>query len=285
MPAIPDEHIVRVLRPFVAATGPVLGGLRDADPFRLGRLARRRAVEVADDAGTPAPVPATRRGRVARVVGGARTRVLDRLATSKLPGTPRWQTMSPEERDAWWVGRVGRFTSVVASIPGIGGALARRLPVSDILALGAQGLVLCAIAGEHGLTGRDEQVRLLASVLFSRDVDPTLHGDPHDPDVERQAGELAGELRHGEQAGQQQDGERSALAALARAVWRMGRTLWGLGQELDRRPRGKKFWRLMANLPVVGALATYRSERSGLKRAARTAARWVAREQGGSARR
>ncbi|PVZ08601.1 hypothetical protein [Actinomycetospora cinnamomea] len=277
MPAIPDEHVVRVLRPFVAATGPVLRGLRDADPFRLGRLARRRAIEVQDGAGDTErlPAPSTRRGRIGRAFRAARARVLDRLATSKLPGTPRWQAMSPEERDRWWVSRVGRFTSAVASIPGIGGALARRLPVSDILGLGAQGLVVCAIASEHGVDGRDEQVRLLAAVLFGRDVDPTRHGDPHGTDVEREAGDLSGGVGSGEH-----EEERGRLAALARAVWRMGRTLWGLQQELDRRPQGRTFWRVLANLPVVGALASYRSERSGLKRAARAAAAWVAREQG-----
>jgi hypothetical protein len=276
MPAIPDEHVVRVLRPFVAATGPVLRGLRDADPFRLGRLARRRAIELQEDDRGPEPAPSSRRGRAARTVRTARARALDRLATSKLPGTPRWQAMSAEERDQWWVSRVGRFTSAVAAIPGVGGALARRLPVSDILGLGAQGLVVCAIAGEHGMTGRDEQVRLLASVLFGRDVDPSAHGDAHGADVEREAGELAGSV--GTEA--EGDEDRGRLAALARAVWRMGRTLWGLQSELDRRPQGKRFWRAVANLPVVGAVGSYRSERSGLKRAARAAARWVAREQG-----
>ncbi|WP_433783095.1 hypothetical protein ACQPX6_24315 [Actinomycetospora sp. CA-101289] len=277
MPAIPDEHVVRVLRPFVAATGPVLRGLRDADPLRLGRLAQRRAIELQEGRGELEPVATTtpRRARVARGARTARARALDRLATSKLPGTPRWQAMSPEERDDWWVSRVGRFTSAVASIPGLGGALARRLPVSDILGLGAQGLVICAIAGEHGLDGRDEQVRLLAAVLFGRDVDPAVHGDPHDADVEREAGELRGSVGSSED-----HEERGRLAALARAVWRMGRTLWGLQEELGRRPQGGRFWRTLANVPVVGALASYRSERSGLKRAARAAAQWVAREQG-----
>ncbi|GAA4798423.1 hypothetical protein GCM10023200_38650 [Actinomycetospora chlora] len=274
MPAIPDEHVVRVLRPFVAATGPVLRGLRDADPFRLGRLARRRALELSEQSGRePEPAPTTRRGRAGRVLRHGRARALDRLATSKLPGTPRWQSMSPEERDQWWVSRVGRFTSVVASIPGIGGALARRLPVSDILGLAAQGLVVCAIASEHGMDGRDEQVRLLANVLFGRDVDPSRHGDPHGADVEREAGELRGTV------GQEHE-ERGRLSALAHAVWRMGKTLWGLQSELDRRPQGGRVWRGVANLPVVGAVGSYRSERSGLKRAARAAARWVAREQG-----
>jgi hypothetical protein len=32
---ISDEQLVAVLRPFVRACGPVLGSLRDADPFGL----------------------------------------------------------------------------------------------------------------------------------------------------------------------------------------------------------------------------------------------------------
>ena len=186
---------------------------------------------------------------------------------SRLPGTPRWSAMSPEERDHWWVARVGRFTSAVASIPGIGGALARRLPVSDVLGLAAQGLVVCAIAGEHGVTGRDDQVRLLGSVLFERDLHPGEHGDPHDDRVEQEARDLTGELPTTPEHAR--DGR---LRALARAVWRMGRSLFALHEELDRRPQGRWWWRTLANLPVVGAFGAYKSERSGLKRAARRAA-------------
>lgn len=263
--AISDQHVVRVLRPFVAATGPILRELRDADPLRLGRLAERRARQHDEERTRPRDTaPRTRRAAIARHARGGKDRILDRLATSRLPGTPRWQTMTTEERDHWWVARVGRFTSAVASFPGIGGALAKRLPVSDILGLAAQGLVVCAIADDHGVTGRDDQVRLLASVLFSRDVDPARQGEDHDADVEREAGELSGAVAH---CDGRRD-ERGRLASLARAVWRMGRALFELDSELDRRPRGRRGWRLAANLPVVGALATYRSERSGLKEAA-----------------
>lgn len=272
MPAVTDQYMTSVLRPFVAATGPVLASLRDADPFRLGRLARRRALELesAPAHTPPEPVPRTRRGRVARVVRSARHRVLDRLATSRLPGTPRWAVMTPEERDHWWVGRVGRFTSAIASVPGIGGALARRLPVSDILGLAAQGLVVCAIAGEHGVTGRDDQVRLLGLVLFGRDLRPGAYGDPHDDRIEQDARELTGDL--GAESRHSHDGR---LKAVARAVWRMGRSLFALHEELDRRPQGRWWWRTLANLPVIGALGAYKSERSGLKRAARRAATLV----------
>lgn len=279
MAHVSDQYMISVLRPFVAATGPVLSGLRDADPFRLGRLARKRALELEAtprDA-QPEPRPRTRAQKVGRVARGARRRVLDRLATSRLPGTPRWSVMSPEERDDWWVGRVGRFTSAIASIPGIGGALARRLPVSDILGLAAQGLVVCAIAGEHGVTKRDDQVRLLGTVLFGRDLHPGEYGDPHAEGVERDAQDLTGELSTGT------DHHDGKLRALARAVWRMGRSLFALQEELDRRPQGRWWWRTLANLPVVGALGSYKSERSGLKRAARRAAALTGQGGGGRA--
>jgi hypothetical protein len=276
MAHVSDQYMISVLRPFVAATGPVLSGLRDADPFRLGRLARRRAIALENAPEDPAPEPParTRVQKVRRGVRKLRHRGLDRLATSRLPGTPRWSVMSPEERDDWWVGRVGRFTSAVASIPGIGGALARRLPVSDILGLAAQGLVVCAIAGEHGMTTRDDQVRLLGTVLFRRDLRPGEYGDPHAEGVERDAREMTGELST---TADHRDGK---LGALARAVWRMGRSLFALHEELDRRPQGRWWWRTLANVPVFGALASYKSERSGLKRAARRAAALAS--QGGS---
>lgn len=270
MAAVSDEYMISVLRPFVAATGPVLSGLRDADPFRLGKLAQRRALELEGPAQEEAPAKG-RLGKVGRTVRRLRSRVLDRLATSRLPGTPRWAVMTHEERDQWWVGRVGRFTSAIAAVPGIGGALARRLPVSDILGLSAQGLVVCAIAGEHGVTDRDEQVRLLAKVLFERDLTPD--GDAHGDQVERDAADLTGDL-HREHSGD------SRLRSLARAVWRMGRSLFALHDELGRRPQGRRFWRAVANLPVVGAFGAYKAERSGLKRAAKHAAAWVARERG-----
>ncbi|MDL5157358.1 hypothetical protein [Actinomycetospora termitidis] len=270
MAAVSDQYMISVLRPFVAATGPVLGGLREADPFRLGKLAQRRSLELEGPA-TEEPPARNRRQKVLRTARRLRGRALDRLATSRLPGTPRWAVMSPEERDHWWVGRVGRFTSAIAAFPGIGGALARRLPVSDILGLSAQGLVICAIAGEHGVTDRDEQVRLLAAVLFDRNLAP--EGDAHGDQVERDAADLTGDL-HREHSGD------SRLRALARAVWRMGRSLFALHDELGRRPQGRWFWRTVANLPVVGAVGAYKSERSGLKRAARRAAAWVAREHG-----
>ncbi len=58
----------------------------------------------------------------------------------------------------------------------------------------------------------------------------------------------------------------------------MGRSLFALHEELDRRPQGHWWWRTLANVPVVGAFGAYKSERSGLKRAARRAANLLGRD-------
>ncbi len=95
---IPDQALVTVLRPFVRATRPVLDGLRDADPF--GPRSR------------PAPVAGAERSR--------RERVLDALASVAPPGTAAWAMTDVPARSRWWVRRAGRFTTLLASIPGLG---------------------------------------------------------------------------------------------------------------------------------------------------------------------
>ena len=272
MPAIPDDHVVRVLRPFVAATGPVLRGLRGADPFRLGRLARRRALELQESAvvprgGADEPPGEGRPGRAHR----ARP-ALDRLATSKLPGTPRRQTTSPEERDDWWVSRVGRFTSIVASnrdrgragppAAGVGHPRDRRAGPRDLRDRGRTRAQPPRRAGAAAGVGAVRARR--------RPVPP--RATPTRPTSSARPASSAARW-----------GRRRRSGAGSRP-WPGRCGGWGprcraCRSELDRRPKGNRAWRTLANVPVVGAVGSYRSERSGLKRAARAAARWVAREQ------
>src|SRR5205823_2033363 len=152
---------------------------------------------------------------------------------------------------------VGRFTVFLAAIPGLGGAITDRLPVQDTLALAGQGLLLCAIAAEHGVTSRGDRVRLLAAVLFQRDIDPALAERAADQAAEdRQTAELTEELaessaKHG----------RITIRAAGRTLWRFGRTLWALGDELDKRPQGRFYHRAIGALPVVGIAGDYFGER------------------------
>jgi hypothetical protein len=263
--AVTDERIVAVLRPFVRATRPVLDALRESDPFGLRQRMSHRPADGADGA------HAAGRG----AFGKGRDAVLDWISSVRVPGTPAWGAMDVPQRTDWWIGRVGRFTALLAAVPGIGGALADRLPVQDALGAAGQGLLVCAIAGEHGIRDEDDQIRLLASVLFGRTVDAALgqrpdQPDPHQQDVDERSAELTAEL-----AESQRTHGRFTLRAIAGTVWRMGRLLWALGDELGWRPQGRWYHQALGMLPVVGMAGDYLGERSALRRVAKGAGRWI----------
>ena len=251
---ISDKAVVATLRPFVRASAPMLAALRDSDPLGLAR-------KLLPDA------PADDEDR--DLDRGLLRKLAERLDTVKLPGTKRWAAMTVDDRVDWWIGRLGRFTALLAAVPGIGGALADRLPVQDALGAAGQGLLLCAIAIEHGVTDRAEQVRLLAAVLFDRDIDRDLADKRHDGEDARTA-ELTKDL---------DTGGKITVKAAARTLWRFGRALWAVTDELDKRPHGRFYHRLLGMLPVVGMAGDYFGERSGLKRAAKAARRWIAANQ------
>lgn len=242
--AISDGAVVAVLRPFVRATRPLLDGLRETDPF--GLRARVAVADAADD---------DERSR--------REKVLDFLATVEVPGTAAWASMEPAQRTRWWVRRVGRFTTLIAAVPGIGGVLANRLPVSAALGAAGQGLLLVAIAGEHGVRDEDELVGLLGAVLFRRELTVTRPDAAADAAADARAAELTGDLAEPD--------ARPTLSRIGSAVWRLGRALFAVEDELDKRPHGNVVHSFIGNFPVVGAVGKYLGEWSGLKKAAREA--------------
>jgi hypothetical protein len=242
--AIPDRVIVAILRPFVRATRPVLDGLRESDPFGL----RSRAASHAE-------VPAKERR--------LRDKLLDALAAVKVPGTAAWAGMDARSRTRWWVRRVGRFTTLIAAVPGLGGALAKRLPVSKAVGAAGQGLLLVAIAGEHGVRDEDELVELLGAVLFRRELVVTTATRTEDVAAEDRAAELTGDLA--------KPSATPTLTRVGRAVWRMGRALLAVDDELDKRPHGNLLHEGLSLIPVVGVVGKYLGEWSGLKKAARQA--------------
>jgi hypothetical protein len=250
---ITDATVAAVLRPFVRATRPLLGALSDSDPFGLQHRARRAQAD-------PATAADERK---------LHDKVLDRLAESRLPGTAAWAQMSADERSQWWVRRVGRLTSLVAAVPGFGGVITSRLPITTALGAVAQGLVLCAVADEHGVHDEAEVVALLGAVMFRRDLSPAARADlseATDAQVEARAAELTGDLKH----------ERApTLQRVAGAVWRMGRALLAVEGELGKRPHGGRISRWLSLLPVVGVAGKYFGEWSGLQKAAKAGEQWI----------
>jgi hypothetical protein len=249
---ISDADIAAVLRPFVRATRPLLGALSDSDPFGLQARAQR-----ATD------------GRAARVKRTLRTRVADRIASTRAPGTAAWKQMDMHARSNWWVRRVGRVTSLVAAVPGFGGAVTSKLPVSSGLGAVAQGLVLCAIADEHDMHDEVDVVALLGAVMFRRDLCPPARAElspASDAAVDARAAELTGGL---------ENEKKPTLKRLGGALWRMGRALLAVEGELGKRPRGGRLTRWISLIPVVGVAGKYLGEWSGLKKAEKAGEEWI----------
>jgi hypothetical protein len=272
--AISDGQVVAVLRPFVRGCGPMLDALRESDP--MGLRVRAERADSADE--------------LAEVESDLREKLLNGLTSVKVPGTAAWAAMDVDQRTHWWVNRVGRFTALLAAIPGLGGALADRLPVQDALGAAAQGLLLCAIAGEHGVLDLGDRVRLIAWVLFDRDVDPVTAAGKHTaPDesatsvdytaVDYAAAEdAATEQLTEELAESNKKHGKITLKASISTLWRLGRSLLAIVDELEKRPRGRFYHRAIGMLPVVGMAGDYLGERSGLKRVAKRTQQWFGKQ-------
>lgn len=198
--------------------------------------------------------------------------MLRQLDGMRLPGSSTWDAMSVDERCDWWAQRVGRLVAVVAGLPRFGGALTSRLPIRNALGLAGQGLVLSAIAAEHGVTDHSTRVRLIAKVLLDRDLaEDVASGARGGAQAEEDAktAELTEELDAAERSG------GSRLKAVVRTVWRMARALWEIDSELDKRPQGRFYHEWLGNVPIVGVVGGYLGERSALRRIGRLGATWL----------
>lgn len=246
---ITDERVAAVLRTFVRACEPMLTRLRHDD-------ATIESPDGSDD--------------------DVDRKLLERLKSTlgqlRYPGSERWARLTVDERTDWWVNRVGRFTSLAASVTGLAGALGDRLPLQDMLGSAGQGLLLCAMAHEHDVDDRGTRVRLLARVLFDRDIDPAVAtGKGDDAADDAVAAGLAPELSPAEPA----KSKRFGVKAAAKWLWRQGRLLLAISDELEKRPHGRIYHRALGKLPVVGMAGDYFGERSALKRVARAGHKWL----------
>ncbi|MEU6266612.1 hypothetical protein [Saccharopolyspora shandongensis] len=241
-----DERIAAVLRPFVRATAPVLDALRESDPLRL----RGRSGDLDAD--------------------GVLQKVLRQLDGMQVPGSSAWDAMSIEQRCDWWASRVGRFLALVAGLPRFGGVITSRLPIRNALGITGQGLVLCAIAAEHGVTDQAVKVQLIAEVLLGRELSDELAAGRAEDD--ERVSELTEEL----DAARREHG-RATPKAVVRTVWRMARALWEIDSELDKRPQGRLHHELLGSIPVVGVVGGYLGERSALRKVGRLGAQWLRR--------
>ncbi|MFD4367919.1 hypothetical protein [Rhodococcus sp. NPDC058521] len=234
-----DRRVVGVLDRAVWGINPVLD-LAYTDPLGLkGR--------------TFVPNDAQRSAAEALLDGAAR--VLDAI---RFPGTDAWSKATEEERARWWVTRLGAINTIAVAFPGMFGVLLNRLPIQDLLGFANQAVVLVAVAREHGVTDRAEQVDLLASVLCLREVEAHVLPNPQGQDTS--------------------DSEARSWQPFAVIGNLIGtaRIFRAISGELEKRPQPGKVFSMLGNLPVVGAVAGYLGERGALVRAAEQGEGWIA---------
>lgn len=187
--------------------------------------------------------------------GGITDKPLDLLARlldcADVPGTKSWEGKDRAARIKWWVRRVGALDTVLVAFPGVFGVLASRLPLQDLFGFTNQAIVLCAVAREHGVTDRQTQVRLLASVLCGRELTGDLATAPPEPAAEW------------------------SEMSLVKKLWQLAGILNAIGDELGKRPHPRRLFRYLGMLPGIGAVAGYFGEYGALLRAAEAGTAWI----------
>ncbi|MDT7799716.1 MAG: hypothetical protein QOI78_3149, partial [Actinomycetota bacterium] len=118
------------------------------------------------------------------------------------------------------------------------------------------------------------RVRLIAAVLFERDIDAELAAGRHPEHDEAAEAEEAARLTEELTASEKKHG-KATIKAAAGTLWRLGRGLLAITGELEKRPRGNFVHRALGMLPIVGAAGDYLGERSGLKEVWKRAHAWL----------
>lgn len=233
-----DRRVVSVLDRAVWGINPVLD-LVYTDP--LGLKAR-----------TFVPTEAER--NVAEALLDWAAHLLDVI---RFPGTDAWGKATADERARWWVTRLGAVNTIAVAFPGMFGVLLNRLPIQELLGFANQAVVLVAVAREHGVTDRADQVDLLASVLCRREVEAHVLPNPKGQDSASEA----------------RSWQPFAVVGNLIGTARIFRAISG---ELEKRPQPGKVFSVLGNLPIVGAVAGYLGERGALVRAAEQGEGWIA---------
>ncbi|WP_142025947.1 hypothetical protein [Blastococcus colisei] len=188
-------------------------------------------------------------------------RRVDRLTAPLVRRLGRPPALPQEERDAWWADRVSRVAAGVSAAPRIAGKLADLLPLQNTVGTAVQSVVVLGVASEHGVEDPAARISLLTKVLLQRD----LTAEQVQALLERAEGAYTEEALGAKD-------QRSGIRGTARTLWRVARLLGRIDDALDARPKGKRRFRLLSNLPVVGLAGGYFAEREGLRRAAADAA-------------
>ncbi|MFC0315824.1 hypothetical protein ACFQNE_15420 [Gordonia phosphorivorans] len=233
--AMSDAQIVTILDRTAAVADPILDILANSDPFDLKPRTHARAwdripTSVADAAATA-------------------------LQVSDWPGTAGWEALSRNERADWWVGRIGAVNTVAVAFPSMFGAWTKKVPIGAFLGAASQALMVLAVGREYGVVDRSDQIAMLGSVLFGRE----LAASDSTP-VARQEFPQSG----------------PALAkAVLKGMWDIATGLRSLTKALGARPQAPRVFGYLMWLPLIGGPAAYLGERVALCRAVAASKQWI----------
>lgn len=233
-PRMSDEQIVTILDRTASIADPILDIIADSDPLNVKpRTFGRRWWDL---------IP-TQFGDITATA----------LNAADWPGTGAWEKLSMNERATWWVDQIGTLTSAAPAFPGLFGAWTKKLPAGALLGAASQALIVLAIGREYGTVDRNDQINLLGSVLFGRDLDGS-------------------EVKH---AARHEVPEDSRMKEISKSLWDMGVALMTVEKELGARPQSPNVLTHLTWIPVLGAAASYIGERIALRRAAEVTRRWI----------
>lgn len=268
-----DADVAGALSRAVAVIDPLLNLLAEADPGGLRKRTHRLLTPPRRLGDRVRRLRLRRRRRAAGRGPGtadrARNAGAQLINAADLPGTAAWDRMSRDERIHWWVHRVGALNTLVVASPGSFGWLGRVVPVDDLAGFVNQAIVLCALAREYGVSDQREQVRMLAEVLCGRplpaDFDVASQPDPEPLPAQPPRGWKP--LRAI---------TSSTPVVVTRTVWQLAGILRATFDEVAKRQRPTKRYRLLGALPGLGLIASYAGERKALIRSAAAGEAWLA---------
>jgi hypothetical protein len=184
-------------------------------------------------------------------------RRVDRLLSPLVARLGRPPSLPTAERAEWWAHRAPAVAAGFSAAPRFAGKLADLLPLQNTVGTAVQALVVLGVAAEHGVTAPTERISLLTRVLLDRDLTP----EQVEPLLQRATGTYREEALGPRE-------QRTGVRGNLRTMWRVARLLGRIDEALDARPKGKRRFRFLAQLPVVGVAGGYAAEREGLRRAA-----------------
>lgn len=240
-----DSDLYRTLHGFVTASSPILEALRQPGVDSDALVDSSSSADEAD------------RGALGKAWSSI-------SAVPTIPGSVAWHSMDVDARSDWWQRRLGTLSATLVSLGRSAGPLADKTGTQAALTMVSQGILLCAIAAEHGVDDIHQRVCLLGSVLFKRNL---VSSSGATDSFNATFHQFVEELRVA--------APKARLMALLQVFRRLGQMLSDAKAELEQvtAPAGKR--RFRDKLPVVGNVSAFAITRAAMQDVTDAGRAWI----------